>query len=164
MVIMMLIFQKGLHKIFNYDEEKTHEKENNDNDENYYAFDYYEERLIRKVPLIIWTKDEIIKPQEIKKPMGMIDCAPTLGNMLGARNKYELGNDIFSTENNIVVFPDGDWLDRKVYYYYKNETYKPLSGEELTLEYINKRNEEAEKIIKLSRNLIIYDLIRRSNE
>ena len=154
--------KKDYIRFYNYDSETKKVKDIDD--ENYYAFDYYEERLIRKVPLIIWTKDEIIKPQEIKKPMGMIDCAPTLGNMLGARNKYELGNDIFSTENNIVVFPDGDWLDRKVYYYYKNETYKPLSGEELTLEYINKRNEEAEKIIKLSRNLIIYDLIRRSNE
>lgn len=43
--------------------------------------------------------------QEVTNVMGMYDVMPTLGNMFGFYNKYQLGNDIFNIkENNIVVF------------------------------------------------------------
>jgi phosphoglycerol transferase MdoB-like AlkP superfamily enzyme len=49
--------------------------------------------------------------------MGMIDVMPTIGNMIGIKNQYALGNDIFTTkEKNIVPFPDGDYLTNTYYY------------------------------------------------
>ena len=49
--------------------------------------------------------------------MGMYDVQPTISNMLGFYNKYSLGHDIFEIkDNNIVVFPNGNWLTNKVYY------------------------------------------------
>ena len=54
--------------------------------------------------------------------MGMYDVMPTLGNMFGFYNKYALGHDIFNhLDDNVVVFPTGNWLTNKVYY-------KMLSG------------------------------------
>ena len=49
---------------------------------------------------------------------------PTLANMLGVKPKYALGNDMFSIENNIVVFPSGNWLTNKLYYNNANEEYR----------------------------------------
>ena len=34
----------------------------------------------------------------------------------GVEPIYALGNDMFSVKDNIVVFPDGNWLTNKVYY------------------------------------------------
>ena len=38
--------------------------------------------------------------------MSMLDVEPTLGNMFGFENKYALGHDIFSIDENFVVFLD----------------------------------------------------------
>jgi hypothetical protein len=49
--------------------------------------------------------------------MGMIDVAPTLGNMFNFYNKYSLGNDIFGVgKDNIVIFPYGNFITNYVYY------------------------------------------------
>ena len=48
--------------------------------------------------------------------MGMIDCLPTLGNMLGFESKYALGHDIFSVEENVVVFPTSNTSQFAVYF------------------------------------------------
>ena len=49
--------------------------------------------------------------------MGMYDLMPTLGNMFGFYNKYALGHDIFDIKDqNIVIFPTGNWLTKDMYY------------------------------------------------
>ena len=60
--------------------------------------------------------------------MGMYDVQPTLGNMFGFTNKYALGHDIFDIKgNNIVVFPNSNWVTNKVYYNSQKGEYLALT-------------------------------------
>lgn len=140
-----------------------------ENDPSYKVFESYEYELNRKTPFIIWTKDKKINgvsmDKEIKTVMGMYDVMPTLGNMLGIYNKYALGNDIFSLKDkdNIVVFPTGNWVTNKVYYNaQKVESY--MIGESILPEgYIEKNNLYAEKLLNVSNNIIVYNLLSNIN-
>lgn len=133
-------------------------------DPNYQEVDYYSYELNRKVPFIIWTKDKQLK-KEIKTVMGMYDVMPTLGNMFGFDTPYALGHDIFSTKDNIVVFPDGNWLTNKIYYNHSKEEVKLLNTiDTVTTDYIQEKDKYAEKILAISNSIIVYDLIKKTNE
>ncbi len=147
---------------YNYDPytDSVIEEDNPD----YKDIDYYAYELNRKVPFIIWTKDKEVQG-EVTKVMGMYDVSPTLGNMLGFYNEYALGHDIFSTDDNIVVFPDGSWISDIMYYSSSKEEGKLLNPDAtISSEYIDKNNEYAEKVIEISNDIIIYDLIKRTKE
>ncbi|MDD3453111.1 MAG: LTA synthase family protein [Bacilli bacterium] len=139
-----------------------------EDDPNYVDVDYYAYELNREVPFIIWTKNSSgnkILNKEITEVMGMYDVEPTLGNMLGFTNKYALGNDIFSVDENVVVFPDGNWLTNKMYYSQSKEEGKLLnSNETVSVDYINYYNQIANKYIDISDSIIVYDLIKKVNE
>ena len=132
-----------------------------ENDPEYKEFNEYDYELIRKVPLIIWSKD-IKKNKTIDTPMGMIDVLPTLGNMLNISSKYSLGKDIMSInkEDGIIVFKDGSYITDKIYYSAKNEEAYTLSNGVITDDYIKKNSEYADEIIDISNNIITYDLIK----
>jgi phosphoglycerol transferase MdoB-like AlkP superfamily enzyme len=154
---------------YNYDPE-TDSKLSSD-DPNYKTMDYYDYELNRKVPLIIWTKDskgDELLNREVTEVTGMYDVLPTLGNMIGIKSDYALGTDIFSLkedEENIVVFPDGNWLTNKMYYNQSNEEGKLLNGEDtITSDYIEKNTELANKYISISNGIIVYDLIKKEGE
>lgn len=134
-------------------------------DEKYVNYDYYSNELNKKTPLIIWSKNEKLSTQ-VDYYMGMIDVMPTIGNMLGIYNKYALGHDIFNIkDNNIIAFPNGNFLTNKVYYYNSKEEYKALNLEDvLSEDYINSCKEYTDKIIDISNGIIIHDLIKNSNE
>lgn len=147
---------------YNYDPytDSVIEEDNPD----YKDMDYYAYELNRKVPLIIWTKDKKVQG-EVTKVMGMYDVSPTLGNMLGFYNEYALGHDIFSVDDNVVVFPDGSWLSDIMYYSSSKEEGKLLNPEAtINAEYIAKNNDYAEKVIDISNDIIIYDLIKKTKE
>lgn len=93
--------------------------------------------------------------------MGMIDVMPTIGNMFGIYNKYALGNDIFEIkDDNVIAFPNGNFLTNKVYYYNSKEEYKAINlNEVLSDEYIANANNKADKLIDISNDIIVYDLI-----
>lgn len=133
-------------------------------DENYKQYNKYDHELNKKVPFIIWSKDQKIS-KEITTPMGMIDVLPTLGNMLGIYNEYQLGTDIFSIKDNdnLVVFTDGSYLTSKIYYSGQKSEIYPINGEVVTEEYLKENNEKAEKIIEISNNIINFDLIKEIN-
>lgn len=135
-----------------------------EDDPNYKDMDYYDYELNRKVPFIIWTKDKKVQG-EITDAMGMYDASPTLGNMLGFYNEYALGHDIFSVDDNVVVFPDGSWLSNTMYYSSSKEEGKLLNADAtISTEYIEKNNKYAEDVIGISNDIIIYDLIKRTKE
>jgi phosphoglycerol transferase MdoB-like AlkP superfamily enzyme len=127
------------------------------NNENYIDIDFYKYEDLTKVPLIIWTKDKVVQGN-ITEVMGTYDVLPTLGNMFGFESKYQLGNDIFSVDENIVVFPNGNWRTNKVYYNGQNKEYKLLTDEEVSDEYLKQKEEYARKIVETSNNLIKYNL------
>lgn len=135
-----------------------------EDDLNYKDMDYYDYELNRKVPFIIWTKDKKVQG-EVTDAMGMYDASPTLGNMLGFYNEYALGHDIFSVDDNVVVFPDGSWLSNTMYYSSSKEEGKLLNADAtISTEYIEKNNKYAEDVIGISNDIIIYDLIKRTKE
>ncbi len=133
-------------------------------DPDYRDVDYYTYELNRKVPFIIWTKDNQFQ-KEVKTVMGMYDVMPTLGNMLGFQSEYALGHDIFSTKDNIVIFPDGNWITNEIYYNHSKDEVKILN-ENATIgtDYIEENDQYAEKMLAISNSIIVYDLIQKTKE
>ena len=148
-------------KMYNYDPETDGILP--DDDPNYVEFNEYDYELNRKTPLIIYSKDREDKAERISYLMGMYDCMPTLGNMFGFYNKYALGHDIFDIkDNNIVIFPTGNWLTKEMYYSaQKNESYM-LSNSVIEEGYIEKNSEYADRVLNVSNEILIYDLIKNS--
>ena len=133
-------------------------------DPKYHEVDAYEYELNRKVPFIIWTKDQQFNI-EVDEVMGMYDVLPTLGNMFGFESEYALGNDIFSVDENVVVFPDGNWLTNKMYY--NNQIEEGLLLDPNTtvgVDYIEKYCKKADEVVTVSNAIITYDLIRKTKE
>lgn len=154
-----------------YNLQENYDKENDElldkDDPNYAEYDSYQYELGRKVPFIIWTKDmeDTELNIEITNVMGMYDAMPTLGNMLGYKNEYALGNDIFNVnENNIVVFPNGNWVTNKVYYNSQKGEYLSLVNEAISEEAIKNNNEYATKLLDVSNDIIVFDLLNQKNE
>lgn len=152
--------KKDYNRLYNYDME-THEVRDKD-DPLYKEYDSYQYELGRKVPFIIWSKDLIGTQYNTtySYTMGMYDVVPTLGNMFGFYNPYALGHDIFTTrENNIVVFPNGNWVTNKVYYNSQKEAYLSLSDQPITEEEIKKNTDYTNKLLDVSNNVIVFDLL-----
>ena len=129
-------------------------------DPEYNEFDYYDFEVFKKVPLIMFTKDKKLKGT-YSYPMGMIDVLPTISNMLGIEPKYALGNDIFNIKDkNTVVFPNGNFLTKDVYYYDSQSDYRVLSkSATLDKDYIEERRKKTTNILNVSNDIIVYDLI-----
>jgi len=143
---------------FNTGELKTEE------DPTYVEYDYYMHELNKNTPLIIWTKDKTVSGT-VDYYMGMIDVMPTIGNMLGIYNEYALGNDIFEIkDNNVVAFPNGNFLTSKLYYNNSKGEYKVFSDEVIDQNYIDKYKNHAETLLEISNDLIVYDLKKRVEE
>lgn len=148
-------------RFYNYDPYTDSIKDSDD--PTYVDVDFYQYELNRKVPFIIWSKDKKVS-KEVKEVMGMYDVLPTLGNMFGFNNKYALGNDIFNVKENIVVFPDGNWLTNKMYYNSQKEEGKPLTDEPVSVEYIQEKNKYSQDLLSVSDSIIVYDLIKKSKD
>ena len=147
---------------YNYNPE-TDSKYEEDNPK-YKEFTKYDYELNRSVPFIIWTKDKQEK-KEIKNVMGMYDVLPTLGNMLGIHNDWALGHDVFSIDENFVVFPNGNWITNKMYYDSQSDEGILLDEKEsISADYINKYSTRAEREVTVSNDIIVHDLIKKINE
>ena len=140
-------------------------------DPNYRSIDFYDYELNREVPFIIWTKDSKgnkLLNREITEQMGMYDAFPTLANLMGIKTKYALGTDILGLkdgEENIVVFPDGNWLTNKIYYNQGKGEYKVLDENAIiSSDYIEKNSEIASKYISISNSIIVYDMVKKEEE
>lgn len=127
-------------------------------------FDSYQYELNRKVPFIIWTKDGKHKGVN-SNVMGMYDVQPTLGNMFGFYNEYSLGNDIYNIkEDNVVVFPTGNWITNKVFYNHQKNAFMTLKDTVIDDEYIEKYNNYSDNLLNVSNAIIVYDLIKKESE
>lgn len=147
--------------LYNYDKETDSLLDKDD--PNYKEYDSYQYELGRKVPFIIWTKD--MKGTKLNKEytnvMSMYDVEPTLGNMFGYSNKYALGHDIFDIKDkNIVVFPNGNWLTNDIYYNSQKEEYLSLTDKAVSEEEIKKNSEYASKLLDVSNEIIVFDLLK----
>jgi len=152
---------KDMNYLYNYDYLTGELKE--ETDPTYIEYDSYDHNLNKKTPLIFWTKNKNLSKKlkgEVNNVMGMYDAAPTLYNMLDIDNKYVLGHDIFNIkEDNIVVFPNGNFLTNDVYYNNSTGLYKILNdGVILDSDYITKNTEYTELALDVGNAIINYDL------
>ena len=149
-----------------------------DSDPEYVDFDNIDYELNKKTPLIIWTKNEDVA-KKIKgvnhNVIGMYDVMPTVGNMMGFYNPFALGHDIFEQgENNIVIFPNGNFITNKVYYYSTNNSYRILYGKDknnatiknVDIEdgYIENLKKYTEERLIVSNDIIVHDLILKEGK
>ena len=158
---------KDMNYLYNYDYLTGELKD--ESDPTYVSYDSFDHYLNKKTPLIIWTKNEQLQKifkGNIDTIMGMYDAAPTLYNMLNINNKYVLGHDIFNIkDNNIVVFPSGNYLTNKVYYNISTGKYKMLKNNVVVDdEYIAKNEEYSDKLIEIGNAIIMYDLFNESED
>ncbi len=149
-------------RMYNYDKETDGLLSKDD--EKYFDFDNYQYELNRKTPFIVWTQDHPMK-KTVHNVMGMYDAQPTLGNMFGFTNSYALGHDIFDIKsNNIVVFPNSNWVTNKVYYNAQKGEYLALTKDPINEDYIKECNEYAGNLLDVSNDVVVYDLIKKERE
>ena len=138
-------------------------------DESFVEYDAYDHQLNKKTPLIIWSKNKKISKKiqgEVDTIMGMYDVIPTLYNMLDIESEYLLGHDIFNIkDNNIVVYPNGNFLTDKVYYNNSTGEYKNLKeGSIYDANYISNNVEYAESTLEVGNIIIMYDLFNQKRD
>ena len=129
-------------------------------DKNYVKYDVYDDKIAKTIPFVIWDKN---KKQEttIDTVMSTIDILPTLGNMLGIVADYKLGIDVVNHDNNVVIFPNSDWLDKDYYYDSHHEIAIPRNKDEIDTKYIDKITKIVNEKMDLSNNILKYDLLRK---
>ena len=155
----------NMNYLYNYDY-KTGDVYEED-DENYTLYDNFDHELNKKTPLIMWTKNKSLRNKlhgTVSNVMGMYDVMPTIGNMLGIENPYALGNDIFNIKSdNVVVFPNGNFLTNMIYYNNSTGESKLLKeGAILDKDYIDNYISYAEKRLEVSNSIIVHDLLNES--
>ncbi|MEE3344204.1 MAG: LTA synthase family protein [Bacilli bacterium] len=131
-------------------------------DDKYIDYNGFKYDLDRKVPFIIWSKDGKYK-KKISNVAGMIDVSPTLSNLFGLdNNKYSLGHDLFSSKakDNVVVFTDGSYVTNEAYYDGQSGEVYSIKGDAYSGDRIKENSLYADDIIKISNNIITYDLIK----
>ncbi|MBR1413578.1 MAG: LTA synthase family protein [Bacilli bacterium] len=159
--------RKELNYLYNYDY-KTGEVYEEDDPE-YTNYDYFDHELNKNTPLIIWTKNKSIRNKlhgTNSNVMGMYDIMPTIGNMMGFKNDFALGHDIFNIKDkNLVVYPNGNYVTNYVYYNNSKNEYKIISDKAVLNEnYVEKNASYAEKRLEVSNALIVHDLIKNEKD
>ncbi len=149
--------------LYNYDYKTGKLKEQDD--PTYIEYDNYAHELNKKTPLIIWTKNSKLRSilnGEVDYVMGMYDVMPTIGNMLGIKNDYAFGHDIFNIkDDNFVVFPNGNFVTNMIYYVNSSGQSKIIKeGAELTSDYITNLINKSEQILEVSNAIVVHDLIK----
>lgn len=135
----------------------------NENKEDYYEINNYSYDLLKNTPLIMWSSEKKYN-KVISDVMGMYDVLPTLANMFGFEEKYSLGNDIFSKNEKIVVFPNGNVLTNKVYYSALSDEYITFDNSPIESDYIDKIKKYAEELLEVSNGIVTHDLIKNESE
>lgn len=153
------IGKKYYNTLYNYDPYTDTVKE--EGDDGYVDYNEYRYQLDKKVPFIIWSKDQKVQ-REMSNVAGMIDALPTLSNMFGVGvNEYQLGHDLFNMKknDNTVVFTDGSYVTDTIYYDGQSGDIYSISDEAFSEDDVLRRSRYADDIIKVSNDIITYNLI-----
>lgn len=148
-------------RLYNYDPIERNVKD--EEDPSYISMDNYNYDLLKNTPFIIWSNEEKFN-KKISYTMGMYDVLPTIANMFGFKEKYALGHDIFSKNEKIVVFPNGNVLTDKVYYSNLNDDYVTLSNTRIDSDYIERIKEYALELLEVSNGIVTHDLILKEED
>ena len=153
----------------------------------YVEYNNFHHEINKRTPLVIWTKNQKIA-KKIRKTnnnvMGMYDILPTLGNMMNFDYKYALGHDIYDIKgDNVVIFPNGNFVTNKVYYNNANGNYLILNYDNdskknaktitkdvintsvvIDEDYISNLKAYTEKRLSVSNDIIVHDLIKKEGD
>ena len=164
--------KKEYQYFYNYNTETGEVYE--EGDPEYVEYNSFNHEVNKKTPLVIWTKNKTIA-KKIRKTnenvMGMYDVLPTLGNMMNFEYKYALGHDIYSIgSDNVVIFPNGNFITNKVYYNNANGNYLILSDNGnssnvvISEDYISDLKQYTEERLSVSNDIIVHDLIKKEGD
>lgn len=153
--------KKQFNLLYNYDPNTNDIK--SEDDPTYVSMENYNYDLLKNTPLIMWNVDKKYR-RKVSSAMGMYDVLPTIANMFGFKDKYGLGHDIFSDNEKIVVFPNGNVLTDKVYYSNLNDEYVALSDEPINSDYISRLKDYANQILDVSNGIVLHDLIKNEKD
>lgn len=153
--------KKQFNLLYNYDPNTNDIK--SEDDPTYVSMENYNYDLLKNTPLIMWNVDKKYR-RKVSSAMGMYDVLPTIANMFGFKDKYGLGHDIFSDNEKIVVFPNGNVLTDKVYYSNLNDEYVALSDEPIDSDYISRLKDYANQILDISNGIVLHDLIKNEED
>lgn len=157
----------NMNYLYNYDYKTGEVLE--ETSEAYTPYDSYDHELNKNTPLIIWTKNKTLQKKlhgTVDYVMGMYDVMPTIGNMLGIKNEYALGNDVFNIkDDNVVIFPNGNFVTDLIYYNNSTGESKLLKeGAVLDKDYIDNYRKYAENRLEVSNSIIVHDLLNNNKE
>lgn len=153
--------KKQFNLLYNYDPVTNDIK--SEDDPTFVSMENYNYDLLKNTPLIMWNVDKKYR-RKVSSAMGMYDVLPTIANMFGFKDKYGLGHDIFSDNEKIVVFPNGNVLTDKVYYSNLNDEYVALSDEPIDSDYISRLKDYANQILDVSNGIVLHDLIKNEED
>ena len=153
--------KKQFNLLYNYDPFTNDIK--SEDDPTYISMENYNYDLLKNTPLIMWNVDKKYR-RTVSSAMGMYDVLPTIANMFGFKDKYGFGHDIFSDNEKIVVFPNGNVLTDKVYYSNLNDEYVTLSDDPIDTDYISRIKEHANQILDVSNGIVLHDLIKNEED
>lgn len=111
------------------------------------------------MPFIIYNSTQ--EPQVISKTASTFDILPTIANLfnLDYDPRYYMGTDLFSEEEAIVIFPNGNWItDNAIYYASKNKY--DLLNDTVDEEYIKKINKIVNDKFVASDNTLVKDYFK----
>ena len=153
--------KKQFNLLYNYDPNTNDIK--SEDDPTYVSMENYNYDLLKNTPLIMWNVDKKYR-RKVSSAMGMYDVLPTIANMFGFKDKYGLGHDIFSDNEKIVVFPNGNVLTDKVYYSNLNDEYITLNDTPIDSDYISRIKDYANQILDVSNGIVLHDLIKNEED
>lgn len=130
----------------------------------YSKIDRFKDFNMDKLPFIIYNSK--ISHEQITKVSSTFDILPTLANLfdLNYDPRYYMGNDIFSSEENIVIFTNGSWITDRCLYDSKTNTYKSLTDEDVTDEYKANINKKVNDKFYVSNKVLSLDYYKYRND
>jgi hypothetical protein len=88
--------------------------------------------------------------------------------MMNFEYKFALGHDIHDVKaNNVVIFPNGNFVTNKVYYNNTKENYLILNNENntnnmiISEDYITNLKTYVDEILGVSNDILVHDLIKK---
>ena len=116
--------------------------------------------------LLLWSGclEELEEPIVIDTPTYSLDILPTLCNLFGVEydSRLLVGRDVFSDEEPLVLWPNGNFLTEKGYWY--GGAFKAAEGAgEASKEYINAMRSKVQGKISYSKLILQTDYFKAFN-
>lgn len=107
-------------------------------------------------PFIIYNSEAT--PKVYHDVASTFDILPTLANLfnLNYDPRYYVGKDIFSTEEQVVIYPNGSWVTEKAMYFSSTGTFK-ITDPSVDETYITATNAKVKDIIYTSNTTLTKD-------